>query len=154
MEFLKDLFTVPVIWFILGLLMLLLEFMIPGLIIIFFGVGAWIVALLCYLFDIGINLQLLIFIASSVILLISLRRKMQNIFAGQISGKQQPGARLENFIGQQVLVTKAIKPGATGKVEFHGALWNAEADEEISAGTRAKIIGKESITLKVEKIKS
>jgi len=33
------------IWFIAGLVLILLEFVVPGVILVFFGAGAWVVAL-------------------------------------------------------------------------------------------------------------
>jgi len=44
-------------WFILGLGLFLLELVIPGLIIFFFGLGAWVTALVCLIGNPGINLQ-------------------------------------------------------------------------------------------------
>ena len=40
-----------VIWFIIGFVLFLLEFVVPGLILFFFAAGAWIVALLCLFFE-------------------------------------------------------------------------------------------------------
>jgi hypothetical protein len=68
----KELFTPPVIWLLIGLAFLLLEIAIPGLIIFFFGLGAWIVALLFVFFDPGLTVQLLVFAVSSVFLLLLL----------------------------------------------------------------------------------
>ena len=34
-------------WFILGLILFLLELVIPGFFIFFFGLGAWVTALVC-----------------------------------------------------------------------------------------------------------
>lgn len=44
-----------VIWFFIGLFLLLLEMAVPGLIVMFFGVGAWITALITAIFHPGIN---------------------------------------------------------------------------------------------------
>ena len=63
-----------IIWALVGIILLLLEFMMPGLIIAFFGVGALIVALICFLTDISLNTQLLIFIVSSVLSFILIRQ--------------------------------------------------------------------------------
>ena len=63
-----ELFSKPeIIWFFIGLLLALLEFGIPGLIILFFGIGAWVTALSCMLFDVGLNGQIIIFIISSLL---------------------------------------------------------------------------------------
>ena len=67
------------IWFIAGLVMLLLEFAMPGLIIFFFGAGAILVAVICLFFDISVNAQLGIFLVSSLLLLRGLRRYLKPI---------------------------------------------------------------------------
>ena len=62
METLKGFLEPEVIWFLVGILLLVMEFMLPGLIIAFFGVGACVVAIVCMFADISLNAQLLIFI--------------------------------------------------------------------------------------------
>ena len=66
MQELKNFLEPEILWFIAGLIMLLLEFAMPGLIIAFFGVGAWIVAVLCLFMDISLNMQLTVFLFSSI----------------------------------------------------------------------------------------
>ncbi|MCK4689902.1 MAG: NfeD family protein, partial [Candidatus Marinimicrobia bacterium] len=80
MEAIREFLKPELIWFLLGLVMLLMEFVLPGLIIFFFGVGACIVALICLILPISLNLQLVIFIISSVILLLTLRKWLKGIF--------------------------------------------------------------------------
>lgn len=146
-----DFFTIPVIWFIIGLIMILLEFAIPGVIIIFFGVGAWITAIFSWLLNIGINGQLLIFIVSSMVLLISLRKWLKHVFYGQIESSQKPGENLEDLLGENAVVTQPIKNGY-GKVRFRGTDWKAKSDYDIKERQVVKIIDKKSITLIVEPI--
>ena len=38
-----------IIWFVIGFVLILVEFAIPGLIVIFFGLGAWVVSFTCWL---------------------------------------------------------------------------------------------------------
>jgi len=54
MEILSD---PAVIWFLIGLGLLLLELVLPGLVILFFGAGAWVTALACVLHDFNLNWQ-------------------------------------------------------------------------------------------------
>lgn len=150
METLKDFLKPELIWFLIGLLLLVLEFILPGLIVAFFGVGAWVVALVCLFIDIPLNTQLLIFIVSSVLSLLILRRWLKGIFMGHVVSKQDVKENLEEFVGQRAVVKERIVPNGRGKVEFRGTDWQAEADEEIAEGTAVKIIGKENITLKVK----
>jgi len=59
-----------VVWFLIGLVLLILEFLMPGVIFFFFGIGAWITAIITLFTDVSFNTQLAIFIISSVMLLI------------------------------------------------------------------------------------
>lgn len=152
MESVKDFLKPELIWFLIGLALLLAEFALPGLIVFFFGVGAWVVACICLLTDISLNAQLLIFIVSSVVLLLALRRWLKGIFMGHVKASQNAGEEMNEFIGEKAVVKKAIKPGAAGKVELHGTDWIAEADDTITEGTTVKIIAKDNLTLKVKSI--
>jgi len=152
MDMIKDFLRPEIIWFLVGLVLLIMEFILPGLIIAFFGVGAWIVAFVCLITDIGINTQLIIFIISSVLSLLCLRKWLKGVFLGHSGSKQNLKENLEEFIGQKAVVKEKIVPKAGGKVEFHGTNWLAQADEEIAEGTMVQIIGKDNITLKVESL--
>lgn len=138
------------IWFIAGLVMLLLEFAMPSLIIFFFGIGAWIVALLCLFTNISLNMQLTIFLFASVFLVLSLRKWLKKAFVGHKSTNQVPDELLKEFAGEKAIVKKQISPGIIGKVEFHGTYWNAESNETIPEGTLVEVIGNNNITLKVK----
>lgn len=145
----NEFFTPAVIWFLVGLVLLLLELAIPGLIIIFFGVGAWITSLCLLVFkDMGINPQLVIFLLSSIALLALLRKYLKKKFFGEKVEKEE--VLEDEFIGKTALVKTAISPDHKGKVEFKGTLWGASSDEEIPEGVTVKIIDKESITLIVK----
>lgn len=150
MDTIKGFLKPELIWFLIGLVLLISEFIMPGLIVFFFGVGALIVALVCLVTDIGINAQLVIFIVSSVLSLLCLRKWLRGIFLGHVVSKQDMTQNIEEFIGQRAVVKERIVPKAGGKVEFHGTNWAAEADAEIAEGTVVEIIGKDNITLKVK----
>jgi len=152
METLKDFLRPEIIWFLVGLLLLVLEFAMPGLIIGFFGVGAWIVAAVCLITEIRLNAQLAIFIVSSVLSLLLLRRWLKGIFLGHSESKQDLKHNLEEFVGQRAVVKEKIVPKLGGKIEFHGTNWEARADEEIADGTVVEIVGKDNITLKVKAV--
>jgi len=141
------------IWFVIGLVMLLLEFSMPGLVIFFFGVGAWLVAAICLFADISVNTQLIIFILASVLLLITLRKWLKNTFIGRSASKKTSDEISEEFLGEKAKVLKEITPETKGRVEFHGSTWDAESDENIPEGTTVEIIGKDNITLKVKSLK-
>jgi membrane protein implicated in regulation of membrane protease activity len=155
MDAIKDLLKPELIWFLVGLVLLVFEFIMPGLIIGFFGVGAWIVAIICLLSAYvtgSINAQLIIFIIASVLSLLLLRKWLKGIFIGHVKSKQDMTEDLNEFIGERAVVKEKITPKAGGKVAFHGTNWAAEADAEIPEGTVVEIVGKDNITLKVKAI--
>ncbi len=147
MDTFNELLKPEIIWFIIGLVFLLIEFAAPGLIIAFFGIGAWIVAGICLFTDIEITAQLLIFLLSSIILLALFRRYFKKVF------KLDSIINLDNddeFIGHKAICTKSISNNKPGKVELKGAAWKAESSVEINEGDTVKIIDRRSITLIVE----
>jgi membrane protein implicated in regulation of membrane protease activity len=152
MDMIKDFLKPEVVWFLIGLVLLIMEFAMPGLIVAFFGVGAWVVALVCLITDIGINTQLIIFIVCSVSSLLLLRRWVKGIFLGHTESKQDLTEDLKEFVGERAVVKEKITPKAGGRVEFHGTDWEACADEEITEGTVVEIVGKDNITLKVKAV--
>jgi membrane protein implicated in regulation of membrane protease activity len=150
MDAIKDYLRPEIIWFMVGLVLLVLELALPGLIVGFFGIGAWIVAIVCLMTEIGINTQLIIFIVASVLSLLILRKWLKGVFLGHTESKQDLNRDLEEFVGQRAVVKEKIVPRLGGKVEFHGSNWEAQADDQIEPGTIVEIVGKDNITLKVK----
>jgi membrane protein implicated in regulation of membrane protease activity len=144
--------TPELIWFICGVVLALLEFAVPGVILIFFGLGAWITALTTYLeVTKSAASQLLVFAGSSVVLLLVLRRYIRSRFSGFVSERQAPDQNLDEFTGKTVIVLEDIAPMKPGKVEFKGAPWQAESDESFKQGESALIEKADGLTLKIRK---
>ena len=142
--------TSTFIWFLVGFSLFLLEAFFPGLILFFFGFGAWITALSTWWFPVPLGWQLLLFSASSTILLFVLRRYLSSIFSGRSIQNQNPeGEDFDEYIGQKAVVKAPITPTKLGRVEFHGTLWRAEANEILEIETPVKIIERNNITLTV-----
>lgn len=144
--------SVPITWFVMGLLILLLEIAVPGFILFFFGIGAWVVALLTLFLDINSNFQLLIFMISSLLSLYYLRTTFNEYFFGKVVSNKSYDDELDSVIGERVKVITLISPKFKGKVELHGTNWNATSEEEINEGEVVEIIAKDNLTLKVKKI--
>jgi inner membrane protein len=147
-----EILTKPeLIWFIIGLIFLVLELILPGFVIFFFGVGAWVTSLVCLIGNPGTNLQMIIFATTSILSLIALRRLLRERF---FDSKVGSSAMLEDeFTGGRALALTSFGKGARGKVEYRGTQWSASSDSEISAGEIVIIKSKESINLFVEPIK-
>ncbi len=139
------------LWFIAGLVLILLEFAAPGVIIVFFGVGAWITALTTWIgLTPGLTSQLRLWAVSSIVLLLALRRRLAGRFRGFETGQQDPQHNLDEFRGHEVQVVQDIAPGhRNGRVEFKGADWSAVSDTPIAAGRLAVITAADGLTLHV-----
>ncbi|MBN2213551.1 MAG: NfeD family protein [Bacteroidales bacterium] len=151
MSDLAGFFNPTVIWFLIGLVLLVLELIIPGFVIIFFGAGAWVTAIMCLIFPMGINMQVAVFTFSSVILLLLLRRYIRKQFFSE--GKSGVETLTDEFLGKTAVVESDIRKGYPGKVSFKGTTWNALSEETIKKGHSVEIIGKDSINLIVKPTK-
>lgn len=138
-----------VIWFAVGFVLFLLEFVMPGFILFFFAIGAWIVAVLTLFIDLSINYQLIIFLISSVLSILLFRKWMKNL----IWIRKDTSEIEDELIGKTVTAETFIGPGINGKVEFNGTSWEAQSEDRIEKGERATIIGNDSILLIIKSIK-
>ncbi len=145
MEILAD---PAVIWFLVGLGLLLLELVLPGLVILFFGAGAWVTALVCTIADLSLNWQILIFLVASLLGLVLLRKYLKKRFFNR--SDKEIDDQLEEFIGRKALAIDDFKNGS-GKVEFKGTQWTARSSEPVSKGDWVIIRSKDSLTFNVEK---
>jgi membrane protein implicated in regulation of membrane protease activity len=143
-----------IIWIILGIIFIFVEFFIPGLVIAFFGVGALITALTTWIkLTTTLTSQLLVFILSSILFLVFLRKYVKRTFLGKT--KEAESERSFNVeIGKIIPVVEFIQPGEVGgKVRYMGTTWSATASEPIAPGDSVEIIGNDGLTLIVEKVK-
>lgn len=143
-------FNAAVLWFIAGFVFFLLEFAVPGLILFFFAIGAWIVAILSLFVDVSLNTQLIIFLASSLLTILFFRNWVKKM----IRSKKLPTELEDEFIGRTARAETAIAPGQNGKVNFKGTSWTARSNDVIGPGENVTIIGNESILLIVQSTKS
>ena len=137
-----------IFWFVLGLGMFLLELVMPGFIIFFFGLGAWVTALVCLIVHPGINVQIIIFAVTSVILLVVLRKMMQKTFFNKKLHLSE--AVEDEFTGKEALATTDFGQDRYGKVDFKGTTWKAESISDIKEGQTVIIIEKVNFTLIVK----
>ncbi|PID76356.1 MAG: hypothetical protein CSB24_07050 [Deltaproteobacteria bacterium] len=143
-------FSAEIIWFLIGIAFLACELAVPAFVIIFFGLGAWITAALLLFTAVSINIQVVVFLASSLLSLFILRKYLQNVFTGDKKGGGLDSALAVS--GEQAVVTEAIIPPAAGKIKYSGTNWQASADERIEEGEMVVIISQDGLQMKVEKI--
>lgn len=138
------------LWFLFGLVVMLGEIITPGFVLIFFGMGAWIISLLLWLgVPISFTGQLFIFLIVSVLLLVVFRKYGKKYFQGKVSRPDVAGS-IDDIRGEKAIALSDIQPLIGGKVEFHGTVWNAEAEVAIAKGASVEVLERNNLTLKVK----
>ncbi len=145
------LFTV---WLVGGIILMLLEFVLPGGIVFFLGLGATLVSLLLYLGVIEGWLQAFtVWFIGSLMLLFGLRGIVQKIIPAQVE-KGRTDEDLDAY-DKIAKVYQTIPAGGEGRIEFRGSTWAARGyDESVSleAGTVVRIVFRDNLLWVVDAI--
>lgn len=138
-----------VFWLIAMVVLLVIEAVVPGLISIWFALGA-LAALISALFHAPIWLQIVWFVAVSVIALILTRPLVRKYVNGRITP-----TNADMVIGKDAVVTEAIDNlHARGAVLLDGKTWTARMDREDETavmGETVRVLRIEGVKLIVEK---
>ena len=123
-------------WLAGGLVLLVIELATPsGFFVMFFGLGALTVGVLARLaITEAAWAQWLVFTVTSVVYLLLFRGRLQK-------GFDHPPGEVDTLIGEIATARERIEPGAIGRVDLRGALWNARNDSPgtITAGQRCRV---------------
>ncbi len=141
------------LWLGSGIFLMAIEFLVPGLVMVFVGLGSLTVVFGMHFGYIdGILQQFITFFISSIIYLFTLRFLVLR-FVPSVTRKENIDED-EEVIGSIVEIVADINSGEFGRVEHSGSSWQArvEGDQTILKGEQAKIIGRDNITWIVQKI--
>lgn len=139
--------SLPQIWLIVGLIMLLAELVSIMLVFVFFAIGALLTSLLAFM---GVlpttESQILAFSAISLISLLVLRKHARRLL------ERTSDSEYTEFVGETAMVIKDIPERGEGKIYYRGAEWKAHATNQgfIPAGSKVVIKKTEGIVLLVE----
>jgi len=138
-----------ILWLVAGILLILAEFFAPGVIIVFFGIGAIITSVTTWFgWTPELGSQAATFAVSSVVLLFGLRRYVKKWFVGHSANSG--GAVDDDFTGREARVITALPGrGEDGLVEIKGANWKARCDAPVAAGETVIIERREGLTFHV-----
>ncbi len=138
-----------VIWLLVGIGLIISEFAIPGFVTIFFGVGALITSLFCWLIGIPLSIQIIIFIITSVTLFYYLRKHLHDKFFNSKVIETKSDVDFE-FIGKEATALTNISTKGNGRVEFRGTQWTAISTEDIKENSQVIITDKNNLTLTIK----
>jgi membrane protein implicated in regulation of membrane protease activity len=138
-------------WFVLGVILLVVEALHTGVLAVFFALGAWVTAILMWLGIIESSwAQLAVFLVVSVASLLLLRNQLRR----WLTGLRHPAgddASLDDFVGKLATVVEDIDAAKnSGKVEFRGTHWPARSDSPIPKGSVVRIVARDNLTLSVQ----
>lgn len=138
------------LWLLAGVILILAEFLAPGVIIVFFGIGAVVTAFTTWAgWTPGIGSQSAVFALVSVCSLFGLRRFIRQWFVGDSTDVN--GGSDEDFVGREArVVTDLPGHGGDGQVEIKGAHWKARSEHTIPAGATVIIERREGLTFHVK----
>lgn len=144
--------VVPIIWTVAGILLIIAEFAVGGMVVFFCGVSALIVGIAMFAgLNTGGGLPYATFAVLTILQIVFLRRYCKSWFKGdEVPDKVQAG-ELEEYVGRFATVVSGFEDGSSqGKVEFKGAQWSATATGPVKVGDRVEIIDRDSLHLTVK----
>jgi membrane protein implicated in regulation of membrane protease activity len=130
------------IWLILGAIFIVAEIFTPGFVLLWFGVGAIVAALLALTGLVGLPLQVIVFLAVSIALTIASRTIFERVFMRGSPGRDLKSG-IDSLPGRLALVVSASE-GAMGEgaVRVFGSTWRAfpvEGEEPLREGEQVRI---------------
>ena len=140
--------SMSVIWLIAMVILLIVEAMVPGLISIWFAIGA-LAALISALFHAPVWLQLVWFFAISILTLVLTRPLVKKYVNSRVTP-----TNADVVIGKDAVVTERIDNlHSQGAVMLDGKVWTARTEKEqvtVEAGETVRVLRIEGVKLIVE----
>ena len=139
------------IWMSIGVVMILLEFILPGGIIVFLGIAAMAVGLGVYMGWItSLTSALLTWFISSIFLMLFLRSIFIKYFEGD-STIQNVDEDVD-LMGTLVEIVEEVLPHKEGRVKLRDSTWVARSDEELKEGSNAVVSGRDGNILIIKSL--
>lgn len=136
-------------WAVGGLSLIVAELVVPSFVLIWFGVGALVVALLLALTAIGLTAQLAIWLVVSIALVAAWFK----VFRPNMH-KTRIGMADAGVVGEVGVLVRDVAPFEKGQVRFQKPLlgddvWDCISDEAIRNGERVRVLEVEGSFMKV-----
>lgn len=139
-------------WAVTGIFLILAELVVPAFVLVWFGLGALVMALVVAIIPaLGITAQLAVWLAVSLAFIgfwFKVFKPNQH--------KTHIGMSDAEVVGEIGVLTHDVAPFARGEVRFQKPLvgadvWPCIADEEIKSGERVRVLAVEGSLLKVKR---
>jgi len=139
-----------IIWFILGIILLSVELIAPGVFAIFFVAASFVTGLISLVID-NLLAQMAIFTLTSFIIIIFGKPFLQKFFH---VNKVEKNSTIDALIGKEAIITQSFANGERSLVKVDGEVWSAKGIDNnlFLEGERVIIKRIEGVTAVVEKI--
>ncbi|MBE1236871.1 NfeD family protein [Phaeovibrio sulfidiphilus] len=125
-------------WYVLGLGLVALELLLPGVYVIWFGIGALACGVLAQAFpDLGWPVQVVAFCGISTVSLFVGRRVIRR---ARPSDTTTLNRRLHQYVGRRAVLESPVVNGA-GRIRLDDTFWIVECAGDPGAGTRVVVTG-------------
>lgn len=140
----------PWLWFVAGVVLFIMETIVPGIHFMWFGLAACVVALLALVLPITWPWQIVLFAGIAVAAVFWVR----SIARPEVAKSDEPdlNVRGAQYIGRVVVVEDAIVNGR-GRVRVGDTIWTAEG-EDSPTGARVEVTGVDGTVLVVQRAKT
>ncbi|WP_313741329.1 NfeD family protein [Pseudomonas sp.] len=138
------------IWLVFGVALILLELLLPTFFILWFGIGAVLVALTALIApSLHLDMQVLLWVLFS---------SVTTLLWFKIFRRKKPDVRwtADSVIGEVGLLTAAVSEFQKGRVRFQKPIlgseeWTCVADSEIAVGERVRLTAIEGNTARISR---
>lgn len=134
------------LWVIAGLVLAVLEMLVPGVYLIWLALAALVTAVLAFATEPPVAMQVISFVSLSLIFAFSAKRWLRD--RPIVSSDPLLNNRAGRLVGETALVTAAIESGS-GRVKVGDSEWIARGPD-VAAGERVRITGSNGAQLLVE----
>jgi membrane protein implicated in regulation of membrane protease activity len=137
----------PWSWWVVGLILLALEIVVPGNVFVWFGIAAILTGALALFTDWGWQAELIVFVVLALVLVIVGRRA----FSRDAETSEQPflNERANRLVGGTHVLTAPIVDGQ-GRIRVDDTNWRVTGPD-LPTGTRVKVVSADGSLLAVEK---
>ena len=138
--------TMIIIWGAVFIIAGVIEILTMDLSSVWFSVGSVFALIVAVFAEEEYVAQIIVFILSSIILMISLRP----LFKRHLQ-KNEIKTNADSLVGKIANCTKAIVNGDRGEVKIEGKIWTAIANEDVQIGEKVTVLSIQGVKLVVRK---
>ena len=145
--------TITWLWFAAGIVLILAEFILPGLVVVFLGIGAVLVGLARWLHLLeGVFTSLTAWFILSLALIIFLRQIFAR-FVKEETSYQSTDEELDARGSVVEVLVPVAEENSEGRIRFQGSSWPATCLEgTIPCGGKARLLYRENLLWIVERV--